>query len=210
MATLGGRVVDHYGQAERVAFAYALAPEEFWFQPGYACVELVPVSEDGEHILYEIVGTSLWNLAMPLVRYRSGDLIRLPRTLGAAGLEAVRYGLRPFPGVLGRAGDFLVSPDGARLMGIDHLPRGVRNILRMQVVQEAPDHVRILVVPTPAYGGADERDILRNAAGKLPPGMRVGVEVVEELERTPGAKTPFVIRKFPAAESAAGRAGGSR
>lgn len=193
---LGAELMDYYGQAERVAFAYSFREGEYRFLPGYAMVELLLVGEEDGMVLYEIVGTNLWNLRMPLVRYRTGDLIRLPAGLSEAHREAIRYGVEPFPGVLGRYGDYLVAPDGAHLMGIDHIPREVEHVVRMQVIQETLHRVRILVVPTPGFSERDRQQILHNASLKLPAEMRVEIEIVEELERTAQNKTPFVIRKF--------------
>ncbi len=70
---LGCRIADYYGQAERVAFAYAYAPREYRFLPGYSHVEFVPhdsklLPANGSERLYEIVGTTFWNDLMPLVR----------------------------------------------------------------------------------------------------------------------------------------------
>ena len=43
---LGCEVVDYYGQAERVCFAYSLRPGEYRFLPGYGFVELIPQGAD--------------------------------------------------------------------------------------------------------------------------------------------------------------------
>ena len=40
--------------------------------------------------------------------------------------------------------EILVCPKGVRLTGIDHIPRDVNHILRIQVIQESLDDVRIL------------------------------------------------------------------
>ncbi len=197
---LGARWVDYYGQAERVAFAYALQPGEYYFLPGYAFVELIPVEESGDEVLYEIVGTSLWNHAMPLVRYRTGDLIRLPRVLGADEMEQIRWGLKPFSGVEGRTGDYLISPEGGVLMGIDHLPRYVDNVVRIQVIQESLDKVRILVIPDQGFSEKNILQIEHNIALKLPPSMHVTIEIVDALERTAQGKTPFIIRRIQTEE----------
>jgi hypothetical protein len=133
---------------------------------------------------------------MPLPRFRTGDLARLPR---GADPEAVALGMTPFPGIVGRQGDYLVAPDGAILMGIDHIPRGVDHVVRMQVVQESPTRVRLLTVPGPGFGDPDREAILRHAAMKLPPPMRAEIELVSELHRTPAGKVPFVIREPGAA-----------
>ena len=189
---LGSRLVDYYGLAERVSFAYAFQAGAYRFLPGYSYNELIPCGSDADADLYGLVATGLWNLKMPLVRYRTGDLMRL-----RAGSDpiAVAYGVEPFLGVVGRTDDYLVAPDGARLMGIDHIPRGIRNVKRMQVIQERRDAVRVLVVPADLSAGIDRAAILANAARKLPPTMSVSVDVTSELERSPSGKIPFVVRR---------------
>lgn len=192
---VGTDVVDYYGQAERVAFAASLVEGSYTFLPGYAYVELLKVGEEGEDALYEIVGTPLWNKAMALVRYRTGDLVRLPRGTGNDVLEAICYGVRAVSGVIGRDNDYLVSPDGGRVVGIDHIPRGIENVLRLQIVQEDVRTVRILVLPKAGFGPADRQQIAANLARKLPPTMTTSIEIVDELKRSEGGKTPLVIRR---------------
>jgi phenylacetate-CoA ligase len=188
-------IADYYGQAERVAFAAAYKPAEYRFVPGYSRVELVPFAQEGASALYEIVGTSLWNLAMPLVRYRTGDLVRLPAAWGATELAQVACGARPFSGVLGRSGEFLLTPEGARITGINHFPREVANVHRIQVIQERVDEVRLLVLADAGYAPQDAERLLANVRAKLPPSMRVTVERCERLEQTALGKTPFVIHR---------------
>ncbi|MGH7742538.1 MAG: hypothetical protein ACRENS_11025 [Candidatus Eiseniibacteriota bacterium] len=196
----GARVIDHYGQAERVAFAYASDDRQYRFLPGYSGVELIPTERDGE-TLHEIVGTSLWNEAMPLVRYRTGDLIRLEGRPSAAELEEITLGLRAFGGILGRDGDILIAPDGTRLTGIDHFHRGVENIVRIQVLQPARERVEILLIPAAGFGEREREQVLANVRKKLPASIAVELRVVDELRRTALGKTPFVIREGSAARA---------
>ena len=124
---LGCALVDRYGQAERVACAHAVASGSYRFVSGYAYVELIADSEDESSKFYEIVGTSLWNTAMPLVRYRTGDLVRLPREYGARELQEIAEGTRSFEGVIGRTNDVLLDASTMRVLaGINQIPRGVR------------------------------------------------------------------------------------
>jgi phenylacetate-CoA ligase len=203
--TLGCELADYYGQAERVAFAYALAPREYRFLPVYGHVELVPYRSDGIADaglggLYEIIGTSFWNDLMPLVRYRTGDLVRLPEAWGPREIEEVVYGIRPFSGVLGREQEILICPMGVRLTGIDHIPRDVAHILRIQVIQETLNDVRILVLPAAGYTERDAAQLLQNARAKVPGTMRLRIETAQWLERTPRGKTPLVIHREPVQE----------
>jgi phenylacetate-coenzyme A ligase PaaK-like adenylate-forming protein len=189
------RVIDLYGQAERVSLAYSVRKGEYRFLPGYGHTELVLVDRSPEGDVYEIVGTSLWNASMALIRYRTGDLVVLPRGTTGEEIEEIRYGLRPFGGILGRRSDYLVAPNGARIIGVNHIPRGVEHVVRMQIVQEARDSLRVLVL---AGGEFDERDrdrIRRNLADKLPREMRFTIETVPRLEHDSRARTPFLIRR---------------
>ncbi len=203
--TLDCDLADYYGQAERVAFAYALKPREYFFLPSYGRVELRPFTSDqiadaGHGGLYEIIGTTFWNDLMPLVRYRTGDLVRLPDHWGAREIEEVTLGLRPFSGVLGREQEILVCPKGVRLTGIDHIPRDVSHILRIQVIQESLSDVRILVLPAPGYNDRDAAQLLQNARAKVPDSMQLRIETAQWLERTPRGKTPLVIHRAPVQE----------
>ncbi len=189
------RTLDYYGQAERVAFAWSEAPGAYRFLPGYSHVELIPADEDDGTPRYEVVGTTLWNEAMPLVRYRTGDLIRAPRPWSEAEREAIALGVEPFERVLGRDHEFLIAPDGTHLTGMDHLHRGVPNVVRIQIVHERPDRVEIHVLPARGYGEDEREQLLSNTRLKIPASMDVAIREVEALERTPLGKTPFIVRR---------------
>lgn len=189
------RVLDYYGQAERVAFAYATAPGEYRFLPGYAHVEFEPAGIDGEHKLYEIVGTPLWNRAMVLIRYCTGDLIRVPATWSARELEELALGMRTFSGVLGRDSDILITPEGVKITGLSHFQRDVANIQRIQVIQESASRVVILVLPTERYADRNREQLMHNVREKVPNSMQVEIRTVTALERTARGKTPFVIHR---------------
>lgn len=191
--TLGATVIDLYGQAERVTASYSLRDGEHRFLPGYGHVELVPEGEVDGMDTYEVVATSLWNLAMPLVRYRTGDLVALPAGADAETLERVRYGLEPFIRVIGRTNDYLVAPDGSRIIGMNHIPRGVANVYRMQLIQETTDFVRVLVLAKGGFGAPDRDQIAKNLAAKLAPTMRFEIEAVEKLERAANGRVPHLI-----------------
>lgn len=203
--TLGCDLADYYGQAERVTFAHALEPRTYRFLHTYGHVELRPfisdqIADAGQGVLYEIIGTTFWNDLMPLVRYRTGDLVRLPDHWGEREIEEVTLGLRSFSGVLGREQEILVCPKGVRLTGIDHIPRDVKHILRIQVIQETLSDVRILVLPAAGYSERDAAQLLQNARAKVPDSMQLRIETAQWLERTPRGKTPLVIHRAPVQE----------
>jgi phenylacetate-CoA ligase len=208
---LGCRIADYYGQSERVAFAYAFEPREYRFLPGYAFVEFVPhvsplLPAESPDRLYEVIGTSFWNSLMPLVRYRTGDLIRLPAAWGERELEELALGLRTFPGILGRQQELLVCPQGVRVTGIESIPNPVRHVVRLQVVQESVNAARIRVVPTKGFNDDDASQLIANVRARVPGDVKLSVETAHWLERTPRGKTPLIVYR-PAVHDALRRAG---
>jgi phenylacetate-CoA ligase len=190
---LGANVADYYGQAERVGFGYAMAHGQFHFTPGYALVELVPVEGDTTNRLREIVGTTLWNHAMPLVRYRSGDLVELPENCSATQIEEICLGLRPVTGVLGRTVEFMVSPAGSILNGVGNFTKNTQHIVRLQVQQDELARIAVHLLVEPGFSATDLQQVERNVRDNISPGMQFSVEVVTELTRTAVGKTPLVI-----------------
>jgi phenylacetate-CoA ligase len=199
---LNCRLADYYGQAERIAFAMAVKPREYRFQYRYSRVEFIPydgggMARDTAHRIYEVIGTSYWNSLLPIVRYRTGDLIRVPAEWGEAELEELALGLRTFEGILGRQQEVLVIPHGVRMTGLGYVPREVRNVIRMQVVQEDFDSARIFVLPTAQFTKEDAELIIANARIRVPEGVNFTVEIVPRLERTPRGKTPLIVHRPP-------------
>ncbi len=190
-------IIDYYGQAERVALSASHEPGRCLFNPLYGHVELLPLdSDDDDFEAAEIVATGFWNQAMPLVRYRTGDEILYRPNGDSNQLAQIAAGNLPFHSLRGRSNDFLRSPDGGILVGIDHLARSLADVDRMQVVQESLGSVSIRLLTGPSGLTPTDRATLEaTIAKKLPDTVTVTIEVVDELERTEAGKTPFVIRR---------------
>lgn len=197
---LGTRVLGYYGQAERVAWCWGDPQAGYRFLPSYSVNELRLLERGREGDVYELLGTGLWNFAMPLVRYRTHDRVVLAP---GADPEEVARGGAGLRAILGRSGDYLVSPEGARLTGVDHIPREVPHLVRVQFVQESADSVLLLVLPQPGFDERCRRVLLAHAARKLPPSMRVRIETTAELLRNASGKAPLVVRRIDPAGGAA-------
>lgn len=192
------KIIDYYGQAERVCFAYSFNGNEYWFCPAYGLVELLKDQssiESNGNVVMKIIATGYWNRAMPLIRYETEDYAIIPARSTARDIEKMCLGVKPFLGVAGRCDEYVISRYGHRIGGLNHLPREVKNILRLQVVQESYDLIVIKALTLPGFGDADRRKILTNAQALIPPQMNIQVEGVSELERRTNGKTPYVIRR---------------
>jgi phenylacetate-CoA ligase len=189
-------VLDFYGQSERVCASWHMKDGEHYFMPAYGRVELLPSYGDEHFDFYEIIGTSYWNPAQPLVRFRTGDLARVRKGADGAALEAITLGMMPFSGIEGRRSEYVLSPEGSRIIGINHIPRNVPDIAQMQIVQTGRAVVEIHVVPLEEYGEAAAGIILANARQKIPGNIDIEIKVVDRLTRTARGKAPLVLRQL--------------
>jgi len=190
------RVINYYGQAERVCLAVSTTPGVFRFKPCYGRVELLPMQTEAgaAPAAAEIVATNLWNTAMPLVRYRTGDTLLLPQDHDEWTLTEIALGLRPFEAVLGREGEYLLTREGMRIIGLNQIPREIEHVAQLQLEQTDFEQVFVNVAALPGYHAGDARDILDRTRSKLPASMQVTVRTVPQLVVNARGKAPFVIR----------------
>ena len=188
-------VVDYYGQGERVAFAYSLESNRYRFHPAYGLIELIPLSDQGgAPLAKEIVGTSFHNSAQVLARYRTGDFVEIGDE-SEAYLSDIANGRKTFSGISGRTSEILYGPGGEVLTGLNQIPRGLEQYGRMQLIQDAPDHVEILMQSRQSNSRAATAHVLARSRSKIPSSMAIDVKFVDELVRTSAGKVPFVLHR---------------
>jgi len=164
---LGARVFDHYGLTEGVVAIQECESGVLHGIPEYGIIELIPSEITGMSGLCEIVATGFTNDAMPLLRYRTGDYARIVQgatcTCGR-GFQVVEE-------VLGRNDDFVVTASGALAGRLDHVLKGLSDIVEAQILQEADGSIRVFVVPGERYTANLRETIaanVRQRVGELP------------------------------------------
>jgi len=184
----GIRPRQHYGLAEAVANLSECEAGRLHVDEDFAAVEFVPDEASGA---CRIVGTNVTNLAMPFVRYDTGDLARPeagPCPCGRPG--------RIVLAVDGRQEDYIVLPNGARLGRLDHAFKDLTNVREAQIVQLADGALRVRLVPRAGFCRRDEVrviDELRKRVGSQP---HIVVELTTTLERGPTGKLRFVVSEL--------------
>jgi len=141
----------------------------------------------------DLVCTGLVNGDMPLIRYRLGDRGRL----GAAAGGDCPCGrqLPVLAEVEGRCDDVVITPTGRRLGRLDPVFKGGLPIREAQIIQETPERLRVLVVPTDGFGPAAAGEIRNRLQARLEPGMVVVVVAVVAIPRTANGKFRAVVRR---------------
>jgi phenylacetate-CoA ligase len=181
-------VVDHYGQNEQVAYAFQCSEAKgYHVQMEQNIVELLPSAERQ----WEIVGTSLHNLAMPFIRYRTGDF-----AVRGEGSCPCGRGHTVIAEITGKHGDIIITPERnlisvvAMTYPFDH----IEAIKEARIIQEDIQTLRVLIVPWDRLT-EEVRELLTQKLCYFlgTRRMTIMIEEVSELPRTPGGKSPFII-----------------
>jgi phenylacetate-CoA ligase len=186
----GCPVRETYGMTEMVTAASECEAGvlHLWPEVGYTEVlegsRSVPAGSPGD-----IVATGLLNPDMPLVRYRVGDRVVL-----AEGNDACPCGrtLPVLQSVEGRGDDVLVTPDGRRVGRLDPVFKGDLALWEAQIVQEAPDRLRVRYVPAPGFSEESANTLTRRLRDRMGP-VAVVLEEVPSIERGANGKFRAVV-----------------
>ncbi len=180
-------VFHWYGHSERVVLAgQGVCSNHLYFWPGYGYVEFGPPDAGGHR---EIIGTSFHNHVMPLIRYRTGDYVKLPEQADAE-LPFVEV-----EAVIGRDYEFLVSASGRRisLTAINMHDRIFDGLLAVQFAQERAGVVEFRYQPGPRWQPADLERIRHGLLAKLGDDFDLRLVAVDEVEKTAAGKHRWLI-----------------
>jgi phenylacetate-CoA ligase len=194
-------VMDHYGMAERIAYATECEHGSLHLNTDYSYVEIV--DDDGQPTDSEghIVGTTFHNTVMPLVRYRMSDRTRWRPGSCACG--------RTYPmiePVSGKYEDTLFGSQGQRISPsvVTFAFKALRGIRYSQVAQVAADTWEIRVVPEAGFNEAERNRLIENVRKLVDPGLRILVREVDEIARTSAHKYRWIVNESkPESKSAA-------
>jgi phenylacetate-CoA ligase len=154
------------------------------------------VDKDGNQLEYgegRILATSLYNYAMPFIRYDTGDLGTISNDICACG-----RGYKLLRDVIGRSADFLITPEGKNVHGWFFNPilwEYTKNIKEYQIVQEKLEKIVIKIVPEGNFD-ITQFDMIREAIRKKSTGWIVEFKLVDSIDRTRAGKYKFIINEL--------------
>ncbi len=181
----GAPVTEQYGMAE---FAGNLSKcEQGRFHVDFECchVETLPRSGSDFHSL---ILTGWGNPAMPFIRYEVGDFGRPVDTPCGCGRQSACLS-----SIDGRLEDYVVTPDGRRLIGMNQVFEYAKNAREIQIYQSMPASVEFRIVPNPGFGQTDKDALIREFRRRGGGQMEISFRIVETLERSSSGKLKAVI-----------------
>ncbi len=180
------RVKDWYGQAERVAALVRCKAGHYHEVEGYSHIEYL----NGQDGTFEIVGTTLHNRIMPLIRYNMHDLVEIsaePCLCGASGKNIVK--------IYGRSTTYIELPNGKLYeTPLAFLFKGMSNVVEAQIIQKKDKRIILKVVRGKKFDDENERTLAAHISSFIPAELFT-LEYVERIERDARGKFRYVINE---------------
>lgn len=180
------KIKDWYGQGERVAAFYRCEYGHYHEVEGYSFVEYDKI----EGNIYEVIGTTLNNRVMPLVRFRTGDLVEISDESCKCRNKGVNIST-----IIGRSNDYIELPDRKMTGTVLAMPfKNSRNIVEAQVIQKKDKSIIVKVVKNEKFNTEDEKRLFKEIYNYLPKDM-CEIQFVEEIQKNSNGKFRFVINE---------------
>ncbi|WP_144821931.1 phenylacetate--CoA ligase family protein [Marinobacter piscensis] len=149
----GCTIYDYYGTAEYILFAGQEKNRSYSVNPILGVHEIIDdqglASTSGR-----LIGSSLTNTVMPLLRYEIGDTA-----------EALSdFSIKNFTG---RIDDQIHTPDGRRIGRTGEVFGFFENIKEAQIIQHRADYCEVLIVQDKKYSNFPERQIIEKLKSKF-------------------------------------------
>lgn len=191
----GCTVFDFYGMAERTAYAGQCEQGFYHLNPEYSWVEILNEAGRATDDFGYVVGTTLRNRVMPLVRYRIADRARWIKGDCPCGRHYPRIELSS-----GKVEDQLFDREGTAVSAsiITFAFKGLAHIRKSQVAQTGPGQWEIRVVPDHGYTEADGEALRANIAAYVSDKLEVSVRLMDDIALQPSGKFKWVAQECAA------------
>lgn len=182
------KLFDAYSLGELVSFITQCEAGSMHISPEYGVVELIEMNGN-----YEMVCTGLFNYAMPLLRYRTGDIVEP----GDGQICSCGRQLPTVKNILGRIDDLLVTPEGVMIgpAALSLVFQDVPNLIEAQIVQKDPSKIVIYLVTTKFFLLDNKNFLLEELHKRFGYTLQIDLVFVDQIPRTGAGKKRLVVSK---------------
>lgn len=188
---LGIKILGFYGHTEKLVFASNCATSDLYhLDRAYGYFELI--DKDGNTItekgtIGEIVGTTLTNKGMPLIRYKTGDYAEyFGEVCPHCGEETTIL-----KNILGRwNGDKIYNKDGTSITLTSLNLHGdiYTHIEGLQYFQPSHGILQVRIIKSETFSVIHERQLLKEIGGKFKEDLELTLKYVDHLQFQPNGK----------------------
>jgi phenylacetate-CoA ligase len=186
------RVYDFYSHREDAVMAAEPEPGTKYLMDDFFYPEMVDASEKviGEGT-GELVGTGLHNFTMPLIRYKTTDMLTIKEYS-----KDDKYPFTRVEKIVGRINDKVVTPGGREFYFMGEPVFNITGIISVQYIQESPDNLRINLLTDQTFSPDSIGQLKKNCLKYLGEPMTFDVHLVDKLEERGTGKRPVIISRL--------------
>jgi len=147
------------------------------------CIDPTPAGNG--RIKGKIICTGFASPGFPFIRYEVGDIgvWEDPKKKCKCGRKS-----KVLVRIEGRTDDYVITPEGRRIMRFDYIFKDTINVKEAQIIQEKLAEIKIKIVKRDHYNIKDENYIRQEIKKWISPKLKVTFEYVKEIERENNGK----------------------
>jgi len=177
-------VRQNYGLAEGAANISEHSDGSLLPDLDFALIEFIPV-DPSDPSTCKIIGTNYNNLAFPLIRYDTGDIIKI---------DWQPDGRPKIISIDGRMEDYIILPNGVKLGRLDHIFKNLTEIEEAQITQLENYNIVIKIVKSVKYrASVHGKKLMLEIRKRLGDDIPVSIIYVDTIPRDSTGKLRFVI-----------------
>jgi len=185
------KIIEHYGFSENASSASKCVNNVYHedFELGH--LELKDAVNHTDEATGVLLATGFHNLGMPFLRYEIGDTATFSNMSCKCGRHS-----QVITDIEGRNEDYIVTPEGTRIMRFDYVFKGTTDIKECQVVQRKLGNVVVRIVKNDNYRISTEKMIENSIHELISPRLCVEFEYPSSIERTKAGKFRAVVSEL--------------
>lgn len=182
------KIIEHYGFSENAASASKCIQNVYHedFELGHLELFNPQMTTNGQTGI--MLATGFQNYAMPFIRYEIGDTATFSSSECTCGLKS-----QVITDIEGRNEDYILTPEGGRIMRMDYIFKDTSSIAECQVIQKEPYSIVLKIVRRTNYKQETEKELRKNIKELISPTLKVSFEYVSEIPRTKSGKFKAII-----------------
>jgi phenylacetate-CoA ligase len=176
----GCPVTDQYGFSEGCGNASRCKEDVFHEDFEYGILECNnPKKNADDSYTGSVLATGFTNLAMPFIRYEVGDTATWKDQRCKCGRES-----KIITSVNGRNEDFVLTPEGNKILRFDYVFKDTKSIIESQIIQEKLGEIIMKIVPRKEYDkNKTEAFLKKQVKEKISNTLIVKFDYVNQIEK---------------------------
>ena len=186
------KVYNFYSHREDTVIAAEPEPGKKYLMEDFFYPEIIDnASQVVEEGTGELIGTGFYNYTMPLIRYKTTDILTIKRYT-----EANRHKFTEVEKIQGRVNDKIVTSDGREFyfMGVPVL--NIPGIIASQFIQHKIDKVNVKLLTDKDFNMESIAQVKRNLTEYADGKVVFDVEIVDQFEERGRGKRPVIISRL--------------